>query len=100
MKISEVLWEAANEHLSENWESGMEYSCSAISRAAYGPRTRMGGYADKERTMHFLFGLGLRRNAPYSHNIFSRVAPRGFERQAARYTWLMLAYTIAKEEGL
>jgi hypothetical protein len=91
MKISDILWKAANEHLCSGWVSfntGELYSCIAVELAAGGKQV-----ADAHR---FLASMGV---DVQGYGQFSEFAA-GSERQGARYLWLMFAYEVAKSEGL
>lgn len=96
MKISDVLWIAANEHLSEvdfsylrsnSFGWNRNYSCSAVYQV---------GEEFSSKTTAFLHELGVNINGFYE---FDEFVP-GEERQGARYLWLMFAYEVALSEGV
>lgn len=94
MKISSILWKAANERLSWDgwWWPGTndEFSCLAVRKV-----TRA-GLKDKDKASKFLASLGVDPDAGWLFDEF----PEGEVRQGARYLWLMFAYEVAKSEGL
>ena len=98
-KISDILWEAANEYLSEvgsihlrsggyGWKN--KYSCLAVYDAC--EEFSVSPY----ETMNFLEELGVNTDGFYEFNEFDA----GEERQGARYLWLMFAYQVALSEGV
>ncbi len=91
MKVSEVLWKAANEELwdgeDRGWEDNpydLEYSCYAIKAVAYGVNTPV---------MDFIVELGVNSDSVRVFNEFEE----GEARQGARYAWLMFASMYAEE---
>lgn len=96
MKISDLLWEAANNHL---WNGigpqlgvATTFSCDTVYKVC----DIYGDLWSYQRCRGFLKTLGL---DPQSMTAFSEFE-EGEERQGARYLWLMFAYTYAKEQGL
>lgn len=93
MKISDVLWEAANVHLSSDDISHPEkktnrYSCDAIvDSAGFGTKSH-------DQTKAFISYLGVRIFGRFEFSEFLE----GNDRQQARYNWLMFAHQIALEE--
>lgn len=102
MKISDILWRAANEHLwdgSSIQEIGQwAFSCDAAFEAAsINPTTLKDMYSYRESAVgEFLEELG----CPVTTAISFFDFPEGPQRQGARYLWLMFAYLVAKDEGL
>lgn len=96
MKISDVLWGAANEKLrfddlhieGEPWWG----ECYAVQYAD--PRT---GDDRGEFVLRFLRELGAKANYFCEFDEFNNFSG---ERQQARYNWLMFAYEVALEENL
>lgn len=103
MKLSDLLWKAANEHL---WDGKgapplsyrEAFSCCAVFDAANDAlpdgAARYGD--DWWPARDFLADLGC---PTASLSAFSDFA-NGPERQGARYLWLIFAAMIAEEEGL
>lgn len=94
MKISEVLWVAANEYLWNGvdiYHRKDEFSCLAVG-AADG---LFWDYKNSE-AVKFLKSLGCPIGALGSFKNFKY----GTERQGARYAWLMFASMYAEELGL
>lgn len=91
MKISEILWKAANECLSDLIDSrGQVYSCNAVA-AVLGK-----GIADEcqnHPAMKFLRILGCNTRGAQWHEWTH-------DEQQARYAWLMFASMYAEELGL
>lgn len=95
MKISEILWRAANEHLWDGYGDDLDaiiYSCDAVDKAATG--RVVGSY--RCGACAFLRELGCTSDAMYLFNEFKS----GPKRQGARYAWLMFASMYAEELGL
>lgn len=99
MKISAILYKAANEHLwtgEGDWpfvEKDVEvYSCIAAQKAF--PIDKFWNFYPK--TMAFLQALGCDTNSTECFNEFKDKKTK----QAARYAWLMFAAHIAEEENL
>ncbi len=92
MKLADVLWDAANVHLSADnfsaWEKQIDYfSCCAVEYAA--------GDGDLE-AKRFLKSLGCDTASTTS---FLSFRP-GIQRQGVRYMWLLLAMHVAEDEGI
>jgi len=113
MKLSTLLRKAANNHLWDGDEEDHEkeyYSCIAVEEAIYTVVNVNGRWSDnvawnkvyrqraqlKNRASSFLKELGCPIDASCTFNNFRKIK----EKQAARYSWLMFAAQIAKEEGL
>lgn len=97
-KLSDILWMGANLYLSEYADDGdnqLKYSCDAVNDACFCGDDIEGWYTRWKEVEQFLYELGC---PVRSFDAFSEFE-EGFERQAARYTWLMFASMIAKEEG-
>lgn len=97
MKISGLLWEAANEYLSHNYECWIKYrySCKAIIAAS------RCNAVSTESVYSFLETLGFSEDLRESFDIFNDIPQE--TRQGARYLWLMFAYEVAldyEKEGL
>ena len=91
VKISEIIWRAANERLAEDdWSTKTEYSCWAV-REVYEAAEYERDYA-----LGFLHSLGVDATRGDEFREFRC----GEHRQGARYLWLMFAYEVAKSEGL
>jgi hypothetical protein len=84
--LADVLWDAANEHLSPS----AGYSCFAFDRACQEHGLKAGPHSPADR---FLLELGC-DTGPM--NRFSG----GIERQGVRYMWLLLAMHVAEDEGI
>ena len=106
-KISDVLWIAANKHLSESdstcFQSGGfikkdRYSCCAVESASY--ELSKSSWESEEspynKTIEFLKELGVDAGGLFEFSEFVS----GEERQGARYLWLMFAYQVALSEGV
>lgn len=98
MKISEVLWIAANEKLAcdedHPYRQGKEvYSCCAISAAS---AACTGGYSVDAPAREFYeqYLKSNERDGDYLSGLSYR------EAQQVRYSMLMLVQQIAKEQGL
>jgi hypothetical protein len=96
MKISEILWKAANEHL---WVAGdamdertEEFSCHAIARALHKNWRRH--RQENHPAMRFVRQLGCDPDASGWSQAIDR------DPQGARYAWLMFASMYAEELGL
>jgi hypothetical protein len=107
MKVADILWEAANEHLrSENEDApeegwlGCLFSCDAVSSSA---RAGGGDQADHWRggdaVLAWLETIGLPEGHVHMHHLFDDFE-RGEVRQGVRYMWLLLAMHVAEDEGL
>lgn len=104
-KISDILWEAANERLAKAlWGEGETFTCCAAAIAEAGTEDGVMG-KDWKRTartspvVQFLKKLGC---GPGASILFDQFDPHEddawpTERQAARYSWLMMAYYIARD---
>jgi hypothetical protein len=106
-KISDILWDAANEYLSEvdsvhlrsegyGWKE--RYSCSAVEGACYSLSKSSCGSEKNHysKTIDFLEELGVNTGDLFEFIEFDA----GEERQGARYLWLMFAYQVALSEGV
>lgn len=98
MKISDVLWIAANEFLSTT--DGMElvdghsrskYSCCAVESVCEKSLNSV-----RNPYIKFLRELGVKTGGCCE---FKEFKP-GEQRQGARYLWLMFAYEVALSEGV
>lgn len=98
--LADVLWEAANEHLSA--ESNYSASCCAAYRAERGDEWGYDGTPSwssasrKSKAVQFLRALGCpveSSRAFYAH-------PIGESRQGVRYMWLLLAMHAAEDEKI
>lgn len=88
--LADVLWDAANEHLSDALGfPGESYSCHAVFSAVKwdGPMVR--------KIESFFAALGCDPNDAYSFGVTSLT-----KRQGARYMWLLLAMHVAEDEGI
>jgi hypothetical protein len=105
IKLADVLWDAANEHLCENgggpdWEKGrrrMRYSCNAIFRSL-GLRPDYGGdgiFRLPQSVVLFLLSLGC---DPDGETYFLDLEYP--EQQGVRYMWLLLAMHVAEDENI
>ena len=92
MKISEVLWIAANDWLADGLsDEGLTYfSCCAVDEAAY-VDPFLGTVARK-----FLRSLGANTRSNSEFSEFQVLE----DRQGARYAWLMFASMYAEELGI
>lgn len=101
MKISEILWKAANERLTEedDWWGDDEHSNLSCVAAALAEGLSLDDpwrtNAKKSRAVQFLRDLGCKPHSSRSFNSFS-----DDQRQGARYAWLMFASQYAEEQGL
>lgn len=104
MKISEILWRAANENL---WPGlpfdsylSQVYSCIAVAHVELGGaalrRMKWAHACRKSRAIQFLRELGCPIGGSRAFDRFSDSNAA----QGARYLWLMFAYEVAKSEGL
>lgn len=92
MKISEILWKAANESL---WDgSGHHYNRETYSCAAVAEAEGVSVWWES-KTVAFLKEFGV---TPESRTEFDEFKYGG-DQQGARYAWLMFAAMIAEEEG-
>lgn len=98
--LADVLWKAANEHLSADHKDGKRrvYSCEAVAAACGTLWSR--DWEDLQETipLRFLHGLGCNTNSLSSH--VTADFPSGPERQGVRYMWLLLAMHAAEDEGV
>lgn len=83
VKLADVLWDAANKHLSP--DSG--YSCFAVWDA-------IGDWMDTDEVHDFLMELGCRTGTVMNE------FPVGPLRQGVRYMWLLLAMHVAEDENI
>jgi hypothetical protein len=96
MKLSEVLWIAANEQLWDGdlrYDNLSEYSCGAVSALISSPMIFSWTFTS---TIKFLRELGVQSSCTKQFNEFDP----GPERQGARYLWLDFARLVAEDEGL
>lgn len=108
MKISDVLWIAANEFLSTidgvelvDGHSRSKYSCCAVEHfckklvcsSKISWNSVLNPYI---KTRGFLYELGVDTGGCFE---FFEFEP-GEKRQGARYLWLMFAYEVALSEGV
>lgn len=100
MKISDVLWNAANKklyHPKFDDSRTTNFSCDAVYEALSAKNLSDNDYYDlADNTMSFLEQLGLSTNSCQAFDEFKG----GAQRQEARYAWLMFAAMVAEEEGL
>jgi hypothetical protein len=88
--LADVLWEAANKHLSDGrtyW--GTSFSCHAALDAV--------DWEDSaaHALRNFFRSLGCDPGEAYTF-----CSPSGHARQSARYMWLLLAMHVAEDEGI
>lgn len=110
MKISDILWEAANSFLYYPDLPGdsfgyAEYSCDAIGDVCCELIDDDRYDDNRGSVMKFLSGLGLPISDGSEFKEFEKFyEDYGYkvteESQGARYAWLMFAHDIALEEGL
>lgn len=99
MKISEVLWKAANDVLDHR--GGIcDYTCHAVIRAqglwdTWGAKSFCDTFASNP-ALSFLEELGCPIGSGYA---FGDI-PAGEISQGARYLWLDFARLVAEDEGL
>lgn len=102
MKISDILWKAANECL---WHGQppyhvSEYSCTAAAVAELGwavvERMKWLTVCRQSKAVKFMRELGCPSGELCAFDSFTTWESR----QGARYLWLMFAYEVAKSEGL
>lgn len=103
MKLSDVLWDAANKHL-DHISDGVDgpgrkrliFSCNAISRAIYG---NLGDAPEWFPLPFNVFNLLKECGVdPYSARMLDRHAEA--RRQSIRYMWLLIAMHVAEDEGI
>jgi hypothetical protein len=97
VKISDVLWKAANVHLACEGpyeDDRTPYICHAIRRAQQ-LWSLMTSEQREDPAIAFLLDLGMEGGGDGFCEFH-----RGRERQGVRYAWLMLAHEIALERGL
>lgn len=87
--LADVLWKAANEHLSYPGTGGLSFSCWAAESAAYTSRVYHGD------VVGFLEDLGCDSHSAQFGNY-----QLGNHRQGVRYMWLLLAMHVAQDEGI
>jgi hypothetical protein len=95
MKISKILWIAANEKLHPTSEYSAEdwhFSCDAVWMAELPPPFT--NYADS-KACQYLLELGCNTGIEAMDEF-----ERGPERQGARYLWLDFARLVAKDESV
>jgi len=97
-RISEVLWKAANECLSDGISDfyGSEYSCLAVENELMARGDCM-SFTEFQRSpvAGFLRSLGCPIGS--MHAFSRRAFPSSIARQGARYAWLMFASLYAEE---
>ena len=95
MKVSEILWLAANVHLQTDEEYYPEYkngvytsyfTCDCVKQAFDNDENR-------NKTMKLLQEMGVNTCSMREFNEFRS----GIQRQGARYAWLMFAHEYALE---
>lgn len=99
--LADVLWEAANRHLSEisppSWAGRKyEYSCEAVAEAAGVEWSKWQQFVRNHPAMTFVRGLGCKTGSDAQFRSFKE----GPERQGVRYMWLLLAMHVAEDEGI
>ena len=104
VKLSDVLWIAANEYLCHDtykWDSKSAYSCAAVESIALNMyekgKISLKEYSDL--TSQFKAGAKALGLDTITMTAFSEFPP-GPSRQEARYAWLMFCYDLAIEQGL
>lgn len=103
MKISEILWKAANEKLwngvddRQEDERAWRFSCDAVAHAL-GKRDAPYPEAYDSEVFEFLRELGCPTGALDAFG--DTDADEKGEYQQVRYQWLMFAALIAEEEGI
>lgn len=96
MKISDILWEAANNHLWDGVEPTPSLTTTFSCDTVHNICDIHGDPGDHLRCRDFFMELGLNPSSLSAFDEFQE----GEEQQGARYLWLMFAYTYAKEQGL
>jgi hypothetical protein len=103
LKLSDILWHAANERLSTEDEPSYQghwptrvYTCEAAAKAEIALGGNRNATYDDCLCHDFLVSLGVDCE---SIEQFDEFDP-GMERQGARYLWLDFARLVAEEEGL
>ncbi len=103
--LADVLWEAANVRLSEDYDvnDAPKATCCAVFWAEHGVEwwSRHRGQqwktaAKKSDGVQFLKGLGCPVGSSSAFERFEE----GEERQGVRYMWLLLAMHVAEDEGI
>jgi hypothetical protein len=95
--LADVLWEAANVHLSPHDSYGWNgYTCCAVA-CAINLRDEY-EYAEETEALKFLATLGC--NTGSHGNVLTALFDEGEERQGVRYMWLLLAMHVAEDEGI
>jgi hypothetical protein len=96
--LADVLWTAANEHLSDDgwWKDGRStWSCNAVAKAA--TRDRNAVSTDlPEPVEDFLRQCGCRT----SKENYTFGKRNDTDRQGVRYMWLLLAMHVAEDEAI
>jgi hypothetical protein len=92
--LADVLWTAANVHLSaprqrDVWNERDEFSCYAVSLACGS------GYTWNIPAVQYLYELGCKFNCDEVWPPFSDSRLQG-----VRYMWLLLAMHVAADEGI
>lgn len=87
MKLADLLWDAANNHLAID----CGYSCFAVDCAAQKAGLRSGPKTEYD---NFLKQIGCETGTVMSW------FKKGTERQGVRYMWLLLAMHVAEDEGI
>ena len=97
IKVSQVLEDAALKHLwdgsKEPTEKESRYSCVAIGWAAQNEYL-------EDKAVNFLYELGMPDTGGFSRvDYFEAGTERVKDIQSQRFTWLLFASQIAREEG-
>jgi hypothetical protein len=92
--LADVLWDAANKHLSANNELNYQeqrdyFSCVAVEFSC-------GNFKTACTAKEFLQKLGCPTDSAMQFLQFRE----GAQRQGIRYLWLLLAMHVAEEEGI
>lgn len=100
VKLADVLWDAANKHLSSNaygTDEVYEQSCCAVYYSEIKQFVDEWDFqAGESKALDFLEALGCSRWACGALGQFVR----GMDRQGVRYMWLLLAMHVAEDEGI
>lgn len=95
--LADVLWEAANQHLTEDLGRLETYSCNAAMKADGSFRLDAAGNLlgrENSAACAFLAQLGCDTHVAGFKDF------REVERQGIRYMWLLLAACVAEDEGI
>ena len=99
VKLADVLWEAANEHLNPNlriYEKQFDFSCEAVGEAVGIRWDGWTAFLRNHPAIQFLRELGCKCG---SGTLFDHWEDRE-QRQGVRYMWLLLAMHVAEDEGI